>query len=283
MTIGLTPSSMIFSVVQKINITFVSGIGNVKNVVGTGFWIYSNNNKMLFITNKHNLVPGMHGFDDYRLVALKIDYRHFNPSLQMPFADTYDLDATDWEKYYGEDSDSPDIAILKMPEGLQMINPTDPHVHPYCNESLLAEASFYQHSLKVGDNCHFIGFPSHQRDNPLFDLPISRNCNISSLPLIDYYLENVRGVKTKEICLVGGFSFGGSSGSIVFSYPKGLKLGAGLSMSGGSNYVVPRLIGVMSGHWSEPVSDYFNKSAHTGLSYFTKSTAILDLMQKNNL
>ena len=72
--------------------------------------------------------------------------------------------------------------------------------------------------------------------------------------------------------LVSGLSFSGSSGSAVISHEKGIRLGVGLS---GSNYVEPKLVGIMSGHWwNDEKQDAFQ---HSGLSYLTSSIAIIDL------
>ena len=58
-------------------------------------------------------------------------------------------------------------------------------------------------------------------------------------------------INTTETCLVNDLSFEGSSGSPVLTYPKGIKTGNGLI---GGNYIEPRLIGIMSGHWDDKLS-----------------------------
>jgi hypothetical protein len=44
-----------------------------------------------------------------------------------------------------------------------------------------------------------------------------------------------------------------------------------------NSYVKPKVLGIMSGHWwdEEPPEGMFY---HSGLSYFTRSTAILELI-----
>ncbi|MFX9181044.1 hypothetical protein ABTN76_20040, partial [Acinetobacter baumannii] len=74
-------------------------------------------------------------------------------------------------------------------------------------------------------------------------------------------------------CLVTGLSFGGSSGSPVFTYEVGFNCPEGIKYSG--RYVEPKLIGIMSGHWFDKIPEKFN---HKGISYFTKATSILSLI-----
>jgi hypothetical protein len=71
----------------------------------------------------------------------------------------------------------------------------------------------------------------------------------------------------------------------VFTFERGIKTGEGLD---GGRYTEPQLIGIMSGHWNEGEpgpsgNNMASKKSHSGLSYFTKSSAILDLIEKNKL
>lgn len=277
MSLGFTNHNLFLSIVQKINTTFIDDLGNMKTGSGTGFWLVtSQSHRYLFVTNKHNIVPELHNFTNFKLHSIQIKYRHYHPEMNnLPYLTTFDLDASSWEQYYDTSISSPDIAIIEMPQDIQIPNPITPHGHPFIEEKHLADQSFIQNHLFFGDSCHFTGFPSHERTAPKYDLPISRNCTISSLPFIDYYEENPKGIKTTNICLVNGLSFSGSSGSIICSYPKGVKVAPPLT---GGNYIEPRIIGVMSGHWNEQESKY-----HSGLSYFTKSTTIIDIIKKNNI
>lgn len=80
--------------------------------------------------------------------------------------------------------------------------------------------------------------------------------------------------------MAAGLSFEGSSGSPVIFLEKGMP---GYTVDN-REYIAPRIIGVMSGHITfgkePPKSDLL--TPHSGLSYFTKSTTILEILSKNN-
>lgn len=290
MTKGFTDFQQIFSIVQQINVTFGDDVGNSRNAVGTGFWVKSKRNKFLFITNRHNVDPLLKLENSYKLKELSIKYRFCNTITKKSFVKTFELKKNDeWKTHYLTNNDSPDVAAIEVT--IEDINRqyeiSDATLgclrsDTFVPETLLADQAWFDDKLEVGDNCHFIGFPDIKLDNPMYTYPISRNCNLSSYPTIDYFDEHPKGVKTKDIVLVCGLSFGGSSGSAVFSYPKGINTD-GTTLIGG-NYVEPRLIGVMSGHWNEKdAQNLFAPNQHKGLSYFTRSTAILELIKEYQL
>lgn len=137
----------------------------------------------------------------------------------------------------------------------------------------LAGEDFFRNSLNAMDAVSFIGFPGSKNDLVWFDdewkLPIARTAHISSYPGRSF---SNRSISTADTMLVSGLSFSGSSGSPVFNHPKGLNLKGPLTISG---YVESKLIGIMSGHFHEAGDNAFK---HSGLSYLTRSTAILQLL-----
>lgn len=85
-----------------------------------------------------------------------------------------------------------------------------------------------------------------------------------------------------SVYIVSGLSFQGSSGSPVFLHLSGIKIQSsnGISVTGATDTLrVQKIIGIMSGHWREQ-SDTPSMFKHSGLSYYTRSTAILDLLKQ---
>jgi hypothetical protein len=264
---GFNNFQKMLAIVQKIHITFRDDIGNSKSGTGTGFWVKTNREKFIFVTNKHNIDPSLN--EEYKRLSLRnliLDFRSSDSS--DPALSIIKHDITYWKIYKNESPDSPDVAIIEF-GGFLMPNLS----LPWLPQSYLANEEYFINELEFGDPCHFTGFPGNARNQSKYDFPILRSCFISSWPRIDYFEED-RHLKTSEIFLVNGLSFGGSSGSPVFSYERGIKVGEGLT---GGQYRESRLVGIMSGHWNE------KNNTHSGLSYVTKSSAILDLIEKNNL
>ena len=129
----------------------------------------------------------------------------------------------------------------------------------------IAHSEYFNNELKPVDSVTFVGFPKGDFDL-LNNLPIARNANIASAPHLRFKNEAVEG----DLILVAGMSFGGSSGSPVYSLPVG---NPGL---GFGRVLIPKLIGIMSGHLN-------GERGHKGLSYFVKSTKISDTIKEHNL
>lgn len=169
-----------------------------------------------------------------------------------------------------------DVAVLE--------NPALPTPHPVVSHSTftleeLATEQFLTESVGPMDVASFIGFPGRngkQWWDQRWDLGIARTVNLASYPGIPFTNENIR---TADVGLVSGLSFSGSSGSPIISHQKGIEgLQFGNPLTGGM-YIKPRILGIMSGHWwdEEPQADMFQ---HSGLSYFTRATAIRELLGK---
>lgn len=140
--------------------------------------------------------------------------------------------------------------------------------------SEIATNDFLHNLVLPMDVASFIGYPG-RKGNPWWDelwqMSIARSVNIASVPAIPFSNTEIR---TSDVSLVSGLSFSGSSGSPIMSHEKGIRVGNGLI---GGTYAEPKLIGIMSGHWwgQESSAGMF---FHSGLSYFTRSTAILELL-----
>jgi hypothetical protein len=109
----------------------------------------------------------------------------------------------------------------------------------------------------------YSGFPG-QHDK-LANRPIIRSGHIASDPQYDYsWDKNYRG----QCVAYEGFSFEGSSGSPIIAPRRGMK-----SIPNSRHEY---LIGVNAGHIKD-------SDGHKGISYFYKSTVILEIIEKYNL
>jgi hypothetical protein len=167
--------------------------------------------------------------------------------------------------------DSADVAILIGPS-LLSDNPLLGHSTFLLEE--LATDEFLSESVNPMDVASFVGFPGRD-GKPWWDkkwnLPVSRTAHIASWPRVAFTHDEI---VTTDVMLVSGLSFSGSSGSPIISHEKGFRPGTGAS---DGSHVPAMILGIMSGHWwdEEPSSGMF---FHSGLSYFTRATAIHELL-----
>ena len=225
--------------------TFADDIGNLKVIVGTGFWLALNPKNPIFITNRHNFDPTMKlgSRTKFSLHKVEIQLRQvddqggwlseteffsiWNPVESIHFAQDTDCAIVanfSWE--YRKPDFRCGVVTMKSDE--------------------IADQDFFCTKLKMKDHISFVGFPGGI-SAPWFDvsrqLPIARSASIASMPEIP--VENP-SIPTKDVTLVSGMSFAGSSGSPVFSLQKGIPLAGGVDHDA---YAPPRLIGIMSGHF----------------------------------
>ena len=265
--------------VNRTRATFVDDLGNVKVTAGTGFWIKKSDRTHHFATNRHNLDPKMHeSLKAFSLRKLEIELRritdiapkkqtiHFTNGLK--FFDVPQLpDAIRW-------SENADCAIV---DGSAFLS--DPEYQPAhsINVTDLADLDFLE-KLRISDIATFIGFAgedSHFWWDTKSGIPVGRIAFLASLP--GFFFEHP-DIPSKNITLVNGLSFSGASGSPVILHQRGIN---GRSESSGNmpsiilndtNYLDSKVIGIMSGHFPS------NAFRHSGMSYFTNSTALLELL-----
>lgn len=260
--------SIILSV-NRLKVEFLDSIGNKKIVTGTGFWL-KNSQHTFFITNKHNLDPRLKlGYQtQLRLNKVEIELRFKNgdyPSFNTVYFEIDNPRILD-NNYLCDCSLIVDPCFLNKTEGF------DPIILFDVTE--MADQNFFKEKVHLMDFVSFIGFPGDS-GNFWYDeqknLPIARIATVSSMATSGIVNSNI---KTNEAVLVNGFSFSGSSGSPVILHEKSIKPGSGLI---NPSYVPAKLIGVMAGHfWDKKnTPEMFN---HSGLSYFIRSTAILEII-----
>jgi len=271
--------AVIFAV-TRLKVRFEDGLNAPIAISGTGFWIKSNRNKQLLITNKHNLDPKLKlgSATRYSLTHVEVQLRkiglnqHFEETEFVPISNVANC-----IKF----SSNADCAIIVEP---QYVNRPVDYSHNNIMQNDIAEQSLLNDKVQMMDIASFVGFPGDNRTewwDQRWNLPVARLVNISSWPSIPY--TNV-DVITADTMLVSGLSFSGSSGSPLFLHQKGLKPTTGDIIINDDNYVEPKILGIMSGHWwlDEANTPQLFKR-HSGLSYVTRSTSILDLINQYSL
>lgn len=267
------------NIATRIRMTFVDDIGNCKKGTGTGFWYTEDGFNRAFITNKHNLDPKLNPNlgEKYRLQNIEIELRKIEGKEKLT-DETQFFAVTDYLGFFH--SENADVSLIHLPQ----FEDADTKIFQHsaalhgANQAL-ADESFLKDNVRMMDSCCFVGFPGSLGTKEEWwdkkgNFPIARNASIASRS--DGYYKN-EGIVTNDVVLVSGMSFNGSSGSPVFSFQKGLKGVLRMAGTEDENYVPPKLIGIMSGHWRTNEPDMFK---HGGLSYFTRSTSILHLIQQ---
>jgi hypothetical protein len=116
--------------------------------------------------------------------------------------------------------------------------------------------------------------------------PIARHAIIASVSEIGF---SHKDILMEDVLLASGLSFEGGSGSPVFSSARGLKIQADQGFAETSDYCPQKLIGIMTGHLQfNPGAEALERkeeafTRHSGLSYFTKITALRHLLNENGL
>lgn len=244
-----------------ITATFVDEIGNVKAGTGTCFFVKNKNDTLCLVTNRHVLDISYKNGDEllkkYSLKKINISGKRGRVGDNFPEADLLFSVAPN-VKF----SDNPhnDIACITKIIPLSQ----DISINYFIPYSFFACEPDFQQKLEVCDFLAFPGFPEwHDKREKR---PILRAGTISSDPRFNYsYGDTVEG----DCVAYEAFSFSGSSGSPVFALQKGPKPGPGIDFPGFRDLL---LIGINAGHLKTV------DKLHSGISYFYKSTAILEVI-----
>jgi len=256
--------------VTRIRTAFNDDIGNPAKIgTGTGFWLKTEEDKYLLVTNRHNVDPHLlfNDPDGWKLTSVEVELRWVE-----------DEDANDPTKGHTDFlkvSDFESRLFLSLNDCALLADPFDERPQQYAHQGMshfqeqdLAAEQDLADEMVMLDPVFFIGFPNTWWDQQR-TLPIARTANVASMGTYHNH-----AIKTGDVCLVTGLSFGGSSGSPVVKTPK--HIGAGHF---DSYFQPPRLVGVMSGHFPFKEQDCPGMPLHAGLSYFTRSTSIIQLVE----
>ena len=259
--------------VCRLRVHFHADFGNNKSILGTGFWLKTETQKDIFITNKHNLDARLKlgNNTQYLLTGVEIELRkqeNGNITKETKFFRVINPN----NSIITHNND--DVAIIESPNFEDANN--EFRFFSKIKQSDLADDEFFVNNVSLMDIGSFIGFPGNKTSywwDQEWNLGVARMMNIASYPSIPF---SHPSIITGNTTLVSGLSFSGSSGSIVMLHQKGVNVGDGLL---GGNYVSPKVLGIMSGHWQEE-TNIPQMFQHSGLSYFTRSSSILELITK---
>ena len=261
----------------RLKTTFVDDTGYVRSGIATGIWVISKEKKIL-VTNKHSLDLSMkYRSNTCKLIKTEIELRKKEDNNFS--SETRFFEVLNPSYIFGTNID---LALI--------VNPVFEHSEKFEHLSLnLSEwevdADFFRLNCRLGADISFVGFPMNFFDEK-WTFPIGRHAIIASVAEIGF---SHKDILTEDVLLASGLSFEGGSGSPVFSSARGLRIQANQGFAETSDYCPQKLIGIMTGHLQvnpgieaiERKEEAFMR--HSGLSYFTKITALRKLLNENGL
>lgn len=282
-------SRAVLSSISKIRTTFIDRLGNRKCGVGTGVWLHhAATGNATFVTNRHNVDVSLHPAPPHGFVLDRIEIEFKTSSGRQEETAFYVVKNPNAMVMHP----SADVALLSKPDfDLPPDWRTRFHFRTLTVDAWLANQLFFAQTIGCGAELVFVGYPQIFCDQRRA-LPIARHAIIASEPS-EGFVHN--SISMSHAVLVSGLSFGGGSGSPVFCVSRGLKINTDNGSAKTSDYCPTQLVGIMTGHFQE--SNYNPRLAkegalttdlsvgvgselekHSGLSYFTKSTAILEIL-----
>lgn len=249
------PEEFLYSA-YKIEVEHSDG-NNIKKGTATAFILEISKGTPWIITNRHvidlNYKRSDLKFKDFKLSNLIITGR-------KPDDTEYSLKLHEDAKIYFHDEYENDVCIIRP--HIYFNDGKKDSLHWHFGMEHLADKQTYI-DIKPFDLICYSGFPNtHDKYS---NRPILRSGNIASDPKYNYsWNKDYQG----QCIAYEGFSSGGASGSPIFAPPRGLQ-----------NIPNSRhgfLIGINAGHIPE-------NYGHSGISYFYKSTIILEIIEKHNL
>jgi len=265
---GINPQ-IVFAV-SRVRAVFRDGVGNAVTIMGTGFFLRSEAGTAIFVTNRHNLDPSLKLNTDYSLASVGILLRRHDGTNFVADTQFFEVDLGASRLLHAPDAD---VSAIVAPV---FINQSQNFLYFTINRQRnVADQAFLESKVFLMDLVSFFGYPGTSNTqwwDTNWNAAIARSASLASWPNLTF---TNPGIPTADVTLVSGLSFSGSSGSLVMLHEKGIRPGGDIV---DPTYAPPTLLGIMSGHWREP-GDEPEMFRHSGLSYFTRSTAILDLLQ----
>ena len=235
---------------------------------GTAFFVMSPSSKLFLVTNRHMLDPSYQPKEPSYVGAELIGIL-----LNGFAADNGDVSKVPRTRVAGDlvyrreqikfaADDDEDVAVLAVTQ-LRSVPGTATSIDFFVSWRELADDKWIAENLTTSDFVVFPGYPPwHDKSE---GRPILRTGTVASDPRTNYSHETVpRGRRVAY----EAFSFGGSSGSPIIATDKGVKVDAPLT----AKFREGRIVGINAGH----MSDKFGQ--HSGVSYFFRSSVILDLI-----
>ncbi len=256
-------------VAYKIECYFVDDLDKEKIISGTAFAVKNIRNELCLVTNRHCIDLDFKQKDskyvNYKLSKVILHSKIKDARTKLPYQSKNWLVANIDEFIIPNDNNNDIACLIDVKVHKENIS-DDSTLDYWIPYSIIAnEDNFTQ--LQI---CDFVAFPSY---GPWYDkvrnAPILRTGTIASDPRFDY---SWTGKDEGKCVAYEAFSYEGSSGCPVFAIQKGIKVMVnGSLMSGGFRELM--LIGINAGHMETETT-----KQHSGISYFYKSSAILDLI-----
>lgn len=262
------PNSHLYAAYRIIS-EFVLRDGATKGKSGTAFFVRNSQNTLCLVSNRHIMDIG-YGENGPEYVGAQLETltvegyvataqgNNALPESRVSLRVQTNVTPPVFAVNYDED-----VACVINPQVVSE-GGAEPRIDFWIGSNELANDEWIRDCLSICDFVAFPGFPPWY--DRLGNRPILRTGAIASDPRTGYSDEPRQ--KGRRVAFEA-FSFGGSSGSPVFATQKGFRAGPGIQVSG---FREGRLVGINAGHFNA------NLGAHSGVSYFVKSSAILDLI-----
>lgn len=269
--------------VTLIRVEFWDGINEPWEIFGTGFWVKSSEGHNTLVTNRHNLDPSLKkpDFANLKISKIMVQFRKFE---EKAYTSTTEFLEMDLARLDGLLHSNADVAVLFSPSFKTNKGISGNFSYEPILFKEMADAEFHYNKTEILDPVAFIGFPQKWYDHKR-SAPIARLAHIASDTSAPF---SNKEIITADVSLVAGLSFGGSSGSPVFLLPKGILIQAASNIKIDSSYISGAVLGIMSGHCRDyhlaQESDRYKPMSlldpSSGLSYYTRSTSILELLSR---
>lgn len=253
------PKQFLYSA-YKVVATFADDVGTTKSVQGTAFVVGVGSDGFALVTNRHVLdlsykeISGK--YKRFQLRRVLVTGRRDNDSIYR-----FALDPT--AKISVPEDPLDDVAVIINPRCEAVENMASLQIfYHFALEDLADDA--YVKALTPFDVVAFAGFPDEH--DKLSERPLVRGGRIASDPRFEFSLN---GQAAGHCIAYEVFSHGGASGSPVYAPAKGW-VGKEGSRNG-------KLVGINAGHLRAELGQ------HTGISYFYRSSVILDVLQANGV
>jgi hypothetical protein len=254
------PTQFLYSAYQ-LKTSHVDLQGSFKSGVATGFVLEGTPRVPWIVTNRHvvdlDFRQPTSKYKDFKLKDLAITGRRSDDS-------SYTLRLHPEARFFFHQNDKNDVVVIEPRCVWEGVPEDQRALHWHFGREALAGPDVFSDSLHPFDLICYSGFPD-QHDK-LGNRPILRSGHIASDPKFDYSWDT----DPHGSCIAyEGFSFPGASGSPVYAPARGATR-------------IPNsrhgfLVGVNAGHVPN------HPSGHSGVSYFYKSTVILEILAQNGL
>ena len=255
------PSNFLYTA-YKLVIEFSDNLGKSHFTQGTAFVIAisSDADDFIIVTNRHMVDPNYNApaasYKNFNLKSIIATGRRNDDSLYR-----FSIDPKT-SVYHSQDVLN-DVAIFVKPLCKVIENMPTFELFYHFGLADIADKNFFHSELFPFDVVAFAGFP--QEHDQLAERPLIRGGRIASDPKFDF---SIGGKAAGQCVAYEAFAYGGSSGSPLYAPARGF--------SNSPNARVGRLIGINAGYLQ-------NGTQHIGLSYFYRSTIILEILKENKI